>query len=106
MTVTVRDSFEFKKRGQLFVGTDDKSLSVAAMRVCNPNRSPVGINRRDTAPAPTGFAEIVSDDFQYFIARNVRQFIENVSRSIAKHDRGIFSGKRGEPFQRAQRNFT
>jgi hypothetical protein len=33
MTVMVRDSFEFKKRGQLFVGTDDKSLSVAAMRV-------------------------------------------------------------------------
>ena len=27
------------------------------------HRSPVGINRCDTAPTPTGFAEIVSDDF-------------------------------------------
>jgi hypothetical protein len=32
------------------------------MRVSNPDRSPVGINRRNTAPTPTGFAEIVSDD--------------------------------------------
>jgi hypothetical protein len=31
MPVMVRDSFEFKKRGQLFVDTDDKTLSVAAM---------------------------------------------------------------------------
>jgi hypothetical protein len=33
------------------------------MRVSNPDRSPVGINRRDAAPTPTSFAEIVSDDF-------------------------------------------
>jgi len=32
------------------------------MRVCNPDGSPVGINRRNTAPTPSGFAEIVSDD--------------------------------------------
>jgi hypothetical protein len=37
-------------------------LSVAAMCVCNPDRLPLGINRRDTAQAPTGFAEIVCDD--------------------------------------------
>ena len=34
-----------------------------AMRVSNPDRSPVGINRRDAAPIPTCFAEIVSGDF-------------------------------------------
>jgi hypothetical protein len=33
------------------------------MRVSNPDCSPVGINRRDTAPTPTGFAEIAGDDF-------------------------------------------
>ena len=36
------------------------------MRVCNPDRSPVGINRLDAAPTPTGFAELVSDDFPVF----------------------------------------
>jgi len=29
------------------------------MRVSNPDRSPVGMNRCDTAPTPPGFAEIV-----------------------------------------------
>ena len=33
------------------------------MSVCNPDRLPVAINRRDAAPTPTGFAEIVGDDF-------------------------------------------
>jgi hypothetical protein len=33
------------------------------MCVCNPDRSPVGINRRKTTPTPTGFTEIVGDDF-------------------------------------------
>ena len=33
------------------------------MRINNPDRSPLGINRGDAAPTPTGFAEIVSDDF-------------------------------------------
>jgi hypothetical protein len=46
-----------------------RTLSVAAMRVCNPGRSPVGINRCDAAPTPTGFAQIVSDDFSVFDAQ-------------------------------------
>ncbi len=33
------------------------------MCVCNPDRSPIGINRADTAPTPTGIMEIVRDDF-------------------------------------------
>jgi hypothetical protein len=37
--------FEFEKRAQLFIRTHNKLLSVAAMCVCNPDRSPVGINR-------------------------------------------------------------
>jgi hypothetical protein len=33
--------FKFQKRSQLFVCTHNETLSVAAMRVCNPDRSPV-----------------------------------------------------------------
>jgi hypothetical protein len=32
------------KRGQLFIGMHNKTLSIAAMRVSNPDCSPVGIN--------------------------------------------------------------
>jgi hypothetical protein len=46
-----------------FVGVHNEALSVAAMRVCNPDCSPVGINGWDPAQAESGFAEIVSDDF-------------------------------------------
>jgi hypothetical protein len=46
-----------------FICKHNKMLSVGTMRVCNPERSPVGINRRDIAPTPSGFAEIVSDYF-------------------------------------------
>jgi hypothetical protein len=35
---------EVEKRGELFVGTDDESLFVAAMCVSNPDRSPLAIN--------------------------------------------------------------
>jgi|Kansoi300Nextera_1026150.scaffolds.fasta_scaffold37366_2 hypothetical protein len=31
-------------RGQLFIRSHNETLSVVAMRVCNPGRSPVGIN--------------------------------------------------------------
>jgi hypothetical protein len=37
--------FEFNKRAQLFIRSHNKTLSVAAMCVRNPDRSPVGINR-------------------------------------------------------------
>jgi hypothetical protein len=57
--------FEFHKRSLLFIRTHNKTLSVA-MRVHNPDPSPVEINRRSAAPTPTGFAEIVSDDFPGF----------------------------------------
>jgi hypothetical protein len=35
--------FEFNKRSQLFIRTHNETLSVAAMRVDNPDRSSVGI---------------------------------------------------------------
>jgi hypothetical protein len=38
-----RFGFQFQKRSQLFVGVHNKALSVAAMRVSNPDRSPLRI---------------------------------------------------------------
>jgi hypothetical protein len=43
MIVIACDFFEFKKRRQLFLRTHNETLSVVAMRVHNPDRSPVGI---------------------------------------------------------------
>ena len=37
--------FEFHKRGQLFIRMHNEPLAVVAVCVCNPDRSPVGINR-------------------------------------------------------------
>jgi hypothetical protein len=37
--------FEFDKRSQLFTRAHNETLSIAAMRVSNPDRSPVGIQR-------------------------------------------------------------
>jgi hypothetical protein len=59
--------------------SDDKALTVAAMCVCNPDRSPVGINRGDAAPTPTGFAEIVSDDFPVIHAAGLYLFAPGLS---------------------------
>jgi len=36
--------FQFHKRSQLFLRAHNEALSVIAMRVRNPDRSPVGIN--------------------------------------------------------------
>jgi hypothetical protein len=35
----------FNESGQLFIRSHNETLSVVAVRVCNPDRSPVGINR-------------------------------------------------------------
>ena len=53
---------QFHKCSQLFIGTHDETLSVA-MRVHNPDRSPFKIQGGDPAQTPSGFAEIVSDEF-------------------------------------------
>jgi hypothetical protein len=37
--------FKFEKRSQLFLRVHNETLSVVAVRVCNEDRSPVGINR-------------------------------------------------------------
>ena len=58
--------FQFQKSRQLFIRTHNEAVTVAAVRVCNPDRSSVAINRLDEAPTPTRFLEIVSDDFPIF----------------------------------------
>jgi hypothetical protein len=45
--------FEFQKSSQFFIRVHKETLSVVTMRVSNPDRSPVGINRCDAAPTPT-----------------------------------------------------
>jgi hypothetical protein len=37
--------FKLQKRRQFFIRLHNETLSVAAMRVCNEDRSPIGINR-------------------------------------------------------------
>jgi hypothetical protein len=58
--------FKLDKRTQLFIRSHNETLSVIAMCVSNEDRLPFGIYGCDAAPAPPGFAEIVSD---YFPAR-------------------------------------
>jgi hypothetical protein len=55
--------FKFEESRQFFISSPNETLSVAAMCVNNPDCLPLRINGWDTAPTPTGFAEIVSDDF-------------------------------------------
>jgi hypothetical protein len=48
-------SREFKRRSQLFVRRHNETLSVVAVRVSDPNLSPVGINAETQSQLPTGF---------------------------------------------------
>jgi hypothetical protein len=50
--------FQFQKRSQLVIGAHNVTLSVAAMRVRNPDRSALRINGGDAAQTPIGFVEI------------------------------------------------
>jgi hypothetical protein len=44
--------FEFDKRSQLFIRVQDETLSVPAMCVCNPDRSPVPSSIRAALARP------------------------------------------------------
>jgi hypothetical protein len=45
LSVRANHRFHLHKSRQLFIGMHNETLSVVAMRVCNPDCSPVGINR-------------------------------------------------------------
>jgi hypothetical protein len=49
-----------RKRSHLFIRPHNDTLSIVAVCINNPERSPVAINRCNTAPTPSGLAEIVS----------------------------------------------
>jgi hypothetical protein len=55
--------FQFQKGSQPFIRLHNETLSVVAMCVSNEDCSPGRIDRCNTAPTPTGFAEVVRDDF-------------------------------------------
>jgi len=54
---------EFDKSRQLFIRTHNKAPIFVPMRVSNEECSTARIDLCNAAPTPTGFAEIVSDDF-------------------------------------------
>jgi len=49
------------ERRQLFIRLHNETLSVVAVRICDPDCLPLGIPALNVAQTPTGFAEIVSD---------------------------------------------
>jgi len=76
-TSSPRGNFDVKIRdASLWSRFSDRMLSIAPMRVCNESRPPVGINRSRHSPTPTGFAEIVSDDFPLLHA-SAASFLED-----------------------------
>ena len=73
-------AFKFEERSQFLVGADDETLSIVAMCVCNPDRSPVGIHCGRTAPAckssdrirvPSQISRFLLFDFSRLAARGV-----------------------------------
>jgi hypothetical protein len=58
-----RDSLKFEKRSQFFVCSYNETLSVVAVRINNPDCSPARVHSCNTAPTPTGFAQVIGDDF-------------------------------------------
>jgi hypothetical protein len=66
VSTTVPRRFEFQKRSQFFIRAHTEAVTVPVMPFSNEDCSPARIHAWDAAPTPTGFAEIVSDDFQYF----------------------------------------
>jgi hypothetical protein len=59
----------------LFVGVNNEPLPIVAMRVNDPDRSPLAIHCCDTAPSPTGFAEFVGNQFPGFHAGWILPFL-------------------------------
>jgi hypothetical protein len=77
LAAQIADSNSYE-RSQLFICTHNEPLSIVAMRVSNPDCSPAGINRCDTAPTPTGFAEIVGDEYQLVAVESLAWFTRSI----------------------------
>jgi hypothetical protein len=90
--------FQFKKRRQLFIRSHDETLSVAAMRVSNPDRSPARIHAWNTAPTPTGLAEIVSDDFPVLHAARCPAILLRICRDARARFPAVIQRGMQQPF--------
>ena len=55
--------FEFQKCRQNFIRSHNERLSVITVCIDNPDCAAPAIQHGHAAPTPSGFAEIVSDDF-------------------------------------------
>ena len=77
--------FKFQKSCQLFISVNNEALSVAAMCVGNPDYSSAGTHGCNTAPTPSGFAEIVSYDFPILHAAIVRRLFSTGQRQKDNH---------------------
>src|SRR5258708_643233 len=64
LAATSNRRFEFEKGSQLFIRMHNETLSVASMRVSNPDCSRLRIKGCDAAPTPTGFALGIVDQVQ------------------------------------------
>jgi hypothetical protein len=60
-----------------------EAVTVASMRVCNEDRSPVGIDSCDTAPTPTGFAESVRDYFPMSLHAALARIAQNYAVALS-----------------------
>jgi hypothetical protein len=61
------------------MGMHNESPSVVAVRIGNPDYSTLCGDACDATPAPTGFAEIVSDDFPVLHAAGLYPFAPGLS---------------------------
>jgi hypothetical protein len=52
----------------------DEALTVVAVCVSNEDGSTAGINRCNTAPSPTGFAEFIGNQFPVFHVDSILRF--------------------------------
>ena len=58
--VDTNPPFQFQKRSQLFIGTHNETLSVIPVCIDNPDCSSAQIDDGNTAPTPTGFAQVIT----------------------------------------------
>jgi len=67
--------FQFQKRSQRFICTHNETISVVAMGDNHEDVSLLLVHAYDTAPTPSGFREIVSDNFPILHAHKKRRSV-------------------------------
>jgi hypothetical protein len=79
--------FEFNKSRQLFlIRTHNETLSIAAVRINNPDRSPFGIKSGDPAPTPTGLLRLSAMISEYFTRAAVSEALVSDEALVKEWD--------------------